>query len=204
MASWRAMASSLRAKQRQRVRRDIDAAALGLFAERGYAAVTGEEIARAAGISPSTYYRYVPTKDDLLLRPLRASSAAIVAGFASQAEELGLADALIAAVRTQTADVDAVEMRKWRAVVADVPEVIARVALIGSDDRARLIGLAGERMSLDTAVDLRPGVMVSMVLAIVEYAYQRWLTSDDETVSLLDVIDSALAASILAEGAQEA
>ncbi|WP_439029730.1 TetR/AcrR family transcriptional regulator [Gordonia terrae] len=197
------MASSLRAKQREQVRRDIDAAALSLFVERGYTTVTGEEIARAAGVSPSTYYRYVPTKEDLLLRPLRASSAAIVTGFAAQASESGVAEALIAAIRTQTADVDAVEMGQWRAVVADVPEVIARVALIGAEDRARLISLAGERMSLDTAVDLRPGVTVCMVLAIVEYAYQRWLTSDDRSVSLLNVIDSALAASTFADRAQE-
>lgn len=72
------MSSPLRARQREHVRRAIDIAALSLFTEHGYDAVTTDQIAAAAGVSASTYYRHVPTKEDLLLRPIRASSAAIV------------------------------------------------------------------------------------------------------------------------------
>ncbi len=188
------MGSTLRAKQREQVRRDIDAAALKLFAERGYERVTTDEIAYAAGVSASTYYRYVPTKEDLLLRPMRASSAAIVAGFESQDADLEVGAALIGAVRTQTSEVDVAELRQWRSVVAEVPEVVTRVALIADKDRARLIDLAGARMALDPDVDFRPGVVVCTVLAVVEYAYRRWLLNIDPAVSLLDLIDAAIAA----------
>ncbi|MHC3001655.1 TetR/AcrR family transcriptional regulator [Gordonia metallireducens] len=189
------MGPSLREKQRTQVRRDIDAAALRLFVERGYDRVTTDEIAAAAGVSPSTYYRYVPTKEDLLLRPLRASSAAIVAGFAAQPDGLTIVDALIAAVRTQTADVDDEEMRQWQSVVLAVPGVAAKMTLIDDADKARLIEMAAARMDLDPEADFRPGVTVCTVLAVVEYAYRRWMSAEDPDASLLGVIDAAIAAS---------
>jgi AcrR family transcriptional regulator len=48
-----------------RVVRDVLAAAIDVFAERGYAGMSFEEIAARAGVNKTTVYRRFPTKPDL-------------------------------------------------------------------------------------------------------------------------------------------
>lgn len=53
---------SLRDRRRAELLLQIQHTAHELFAERGFDAVTTEDIAAAAGISISTYFRHAPTK----------------------------------------------------------------------------------------------------------------------------------------------
>ena len=61
------MATGLRERRRVKARRAIQECALDLFDERGFAAVTIEEIAAAAEVSPSSVYRYFGTKEGILV-----------------------------------------------------------------------------------------------------------------------------------------
>jgi AcrR family transcriptional regulator len=57
----------LRERKKQKTRESIQRTALRLFEKQGYDQTTVEQIAAAAEISPSTFFNYFPTKEDVVL-----------------------------------------------------------------------------------------------------------------------------------------
>jgi AcrR family transcriptional regulator len=61
------MTELLSQRRRQLMRDELGRVAIGLFAERGFDNVTVDDIVAAAGTSPRTFFRYFPTKDEVVL-----------------------------------------------------------------------------------------------------------------------------------------
>jgi AcrR family transcriptional regulator len=63
-----------RERKKQRTRQRIIVAGIELFAERGFKGTTVADIAAAADISPSTFFLYFNTKDELLFEEQRVAA----------------------------------------------------------------------------------------------------------------------------------
>jgi AcrR family transcriptional regulator len=70
-ASVAVVAESLGLRDRKKLEtwRSIRAAALDLFLDRGYEAVSVDDIAAAANVSPSTFFNYFTTKEAVVFDP---------------------------------------------------------------------------------------------------------------------------------------
>jgi AcrR family transcriptional regulator len=72
-----------RERRRDRTRRDLAQAGVRLFEERGFDGTTVEDIADAADVSVSTFFRLFPRKEDVIFYDLPERLEAVRADFAS-------------------------------------------------------------------------------------------------------------------------
>jgi AcrR family transcriptional regulator len=181
----------LRERKRARTRAAIQQHAVRLFRERGYAATTVEQIAEAAEVSPSTFFRYFPTKEDVVLWD--DSDARIVAAFRAQAPELSPLQALRGALRAVFGDVagpGSEHDREILALMRSVPELRARML----DEFARTIQVIAQalaervgRPADDLAVRTFAGAVIGVSMAALLAA------ADDPSADYIALMDAGLA-----------
>ena len=103
--------AGLRERKKAKTRAAIREHALRLFREQGYGGTTVEQIAEAAEVSPATFYRYFPTKEDVVLQD--DLDVLTFGSFEAQPAELSP----LAAVRAAMADGPAQVHRRGTAAV---------------------------------------------------------------------------------------
>jgi len=126
----------LRERKKARTRASLREHALRLFREQGYPATTVEQIAAAAEVSASTFFRYFPTKEDLVLQD--DMDTRMVEALERQPAALGPVAAVRAATREvfgsyTAADLDLIQ--EIMTLTVTVPEIRARAM----DEFARTI-----------------------------------------------------------------
>lgn len=183
---------SLRDRQRAQIRADIRRAAFRLFVERGYDSVTTEEIAMAAGVSPRTFFRHVPAKEELLLAPVRYGGAAIVNLLKGRPAAESPDIALINAIITRTRSFEHADTEEWREALLVAPDLLDKVTVHRPADKERATKLIAERMGVDPAVDLRPGLLVQIAFAAADFAFQQWVRQSGKPWPLDRYVTEAL------------
>ncbi len=120
--------AGLRELKKERTRRRIAEVALRLFDERGYDAVTVNEIAEAAGVAKVTLFNYFPAKDCLVLDGVADDTAAIVAGRQPGRSPLGaLREHYRAVAAGDAGEIDVGQLLTQVRVIAATPALMAGV-----------------------------------------------------------------------------
>jgi AcrR family transcriptional regulator len=185
----------LRERKKARTRASIREHALRLFREQGYHATTVEQIAAAAEVSPSTFFRYFPTKEDVVLQD--DMDTRMIEAFEQQPAGLSPLAAVRAAVQQMFASYDAADLDLLTENVTltmTVPEVRARAV----DEFARTIGVVSEALAKragrpadDLAVRTAAGAIIGVMMSIT-MPWEGW--SDRQTAGdTFQRIDQALA-----------
>ena len=183
----------LRERKKAKTRAAVQEHALRLFRDQGYAETTVQEIAAAAEISPATFFRYFPTKEDTIV--LDRLDPVMIELFRSQPPDLGPTDALRAAIR-QSLDVltdDEWELESERQrLVMNAPELRVRMLDLlyaGIDLLAELAAERTGRSADDFAVRAWAGAVVGVVMATYQLAVDtplpEYLASIDRAFDLL-------------------
>lgn len=167
--------TSLRDRQRAQIRADIRRAAFRLFVEHGYDAVTTDEIAAAAGVSPRTFFRYVSTKEEVLLAPVRHGGAVIVSLLEQRPATESPDIALINSIITRTRSFDQADTEEWRRALLVAPDVLGKLTMVTAADKERAMKLVAARMGADPETDIRPGLLVQLGFAAGDYGFQLWV-----------------------------
>ncbi|WP_445159966.1 TetR/AcrR family transcriptional regulator [Mycobacterium sp. Dal123C01] len=171
--------ASLRDRRRAELLSQIQLNAYQLFTQRGFAAVTTEDIAAAAGISISTYFRHAPTKEGLLVDPVRGAIAEIVGSYGARPTDESAVEALIQVFVTRARDADELDnLDTWRHAIATAPHLLSKTMLVSETDHDKFIEQVASRMGVDPTADIRPALLVHTSLATVKFILDRWLTAD--------------------------
>lgn len=172
MTSRPEQAQGLRERKKARTRAAIEAHAMRLFREQGYAETTVDQIADAAEISPSTFFRYFPTKEDVVLQD--DFQALLMSAIREQPAELTPIEAVRSALRAVFAAMpeDARELERLRTTLAkSVPELHAAALDKHAHALRRLAEVVAARLGRDPGdfpVRVFSGAIMGVVLAIVD------------------------------------
>jgi len=184
-------AVGLRERKKAKTKAAIREHALRLFHEQGYQATTVEQIAEAAEVSPSTFFRYFPSKEDVVLQD--DYDPMLVAAFEAQPAELSPVAALRGAMQAVFAGLPTEELaleRERQKLVLSVPELRAG-ALDGLAGTIQMIAeIVAERVGRradELAVRSFAGAVMGVLLAAL------FAAAEDPTADIFELLDAGLA-----------
>ncbi len=166
--------------RRAAVTRRLEDAALELFATRGFAATTVDDLAAAGGVGRRTFFRYFPTKLDVVLGELDSRLEALARALETCGED---PDALACARRAflavnRYAEHEVPSLRRRLTLLEEVPELAAHAAQRYRAWEMVLAADAARRWRIE------PGALAAQVLARIEVAAMQgvfavWLARAD-------------------------
>jgi AcrR family transcriptional regulator len=168
-------------RRRRLLRADIGSVAIRLFAERGFDAVTINEIADAAGTSPRTFFRYFATKDEVVLDYERylfdRLAAALDERPLTEGPVTALREAFIATSHVEPSD--RARVLELGRILEATPSLRGRAQGDRIAESAPLVTAIAARMGVADD-DLRPRTIVAAMSAIAAAEFKAWVLDQGE------------------------
>ncbi|MEV8399759.1 TetR/AcrR family transcriptional regulator [Streptomyces niveus] len=181
----------LRERKKLKTRVAIREATYRLITDQGYEATTVEQIAAAAEVSPSTVFRYFPTKEDIVLTDEfdPVMEAAIRARPADEPPLESLRAVLRQAVEAILAD-QPEELLQRSKLMLGIPAVRARMTETMTETSLLLSRAVADRTGRDEG-DLEVRVFTASVMAALREVTIYW-AEHDQKENLAVLVDRAL------------
>ena len=185
----------LRERKKRRTRDTILEVALRLFLERGFEATTVEEIAAAADVSPRTFFRYFPTKEDVVFIDQAEQDRLLAQTLAHRLPGEDDIDLLVRALTvSQRMSLSAIRHSgEILRLIGQSPGLLARSAeQMINTERVLAAALVGKRAR--GAAVLRAHLLAGAFLGMMFTGYTTWVEGGmrGELEAMLGTIESAL------------
>ncbi|MET9178381.1 TetR family transcriptional regulator [Kitasatospora aureofaciens] len=183
---------SLRERKKLKTRQTVRREAYRLFVEQGYENTTVEQIAAAAEVSPSTFFRYFATKEDLVLTDEYdpAMIASLMARPAGEPFLRSCRETLIGLIRTLLQH-ERQELLTRMRLVTQVPALRAGLFRTGNSPHELYLDVLTRRAGLDEPTyDMR--VTAAAIGAATTEAVLQWAAGDGRE-DIADLVDRTFA-----------
>ena len=195
------VAESLRERKKHATRQAIEDAAWALYAERGYAATSIDDIAARADIAPRTFFRYFRTKEETLYGEFDDAMELFASAFRARPADEPVFTSLLAAVEAVSA---ASQKDRKKMIERWTLQKEAGVAEAGESIRQRFIEqiaeLVREREGDHPDGELTARLIAGTLVTCQSVANEYWLESG-ASGSLHDVGNRCIGLLLAALGA---
>jgi AcrR family transcriptional regulator len=184
-----------RERKRLETRANLVDAALELFADRGFDAVTVTDIAERADVDPSTFFRNFGSKEAVLFTDQIDAPQRMREALLRRPDSEPLLDALAAVLlEVGTQGLFDPERELLRAELSESTPAIRALSLVYKENLTlQLAQTMAERNNIDTDKDIRPYLAATVWVASLEWYRKMSISSGKRPKSIQQAIDDIVA-----------
>ena len=190
---------SLREKKKDKTRLQLLEAALDLIGQQGFNDTTINQIAAAVDVSPRTFLRYFPTKEDVIVSWVQESMDIFLSTLASRPRDESDSVSLIASARELLAayQIRADFYLTIERVIASEPGMSAKKLAMSATLANKITEILVERKALTNPTKKTTTIHTSelypvVVFSIIRVVIQHWVAKNGKP-KLIDLFEEASA-----------
>jgi AcrR family transcriptional regulator len=179
------VSDQVRLRRRELMAAELERVAFDLFIEQGYAEVSVEDIARTAGVSARTFYRYFATKEDVLALYPRRLTDFVRSALNDEPVGRPIFDTFSSVLVKLAQSMDLEELRRWCSVVMSDPHTYSSMALHDVDLRTDMEPLFLQRVARQLTDPLHFDLALRAGQVAMTAATSAWFTGGGDFVELV-------------------